>query len=1264
MIKILNKNDYKALGINNVKDLIKYIKKNYSILTYEDELSLIISTAISDLDTSYVIDYKEIEDTKTFKKQIDLYIENILKEDTRKTNEEAREDLEIELQNLETLTINEYVFELMDIRLLELSDEEKIAYLNGEDNQELDIWKYIYINKQHYDIEYFLKKIITSLKNDEEKIKFLNNDLIEIIFKKKINEIDKTSLTTLKYGIIKSFQQEKSKVKYLRKIILDNTIYSDQYGIEEILRSLKDENLILECLKDEKILEELDLNFFFEIEKSLGIITKIQNKKNIKELIKIKQFSKIIENHESWTEEIKNKNNISNKIKTNQELNDNEIIDAINETVRSYDITRRASLSIQLYLFIKLLSNQDLIQECLKNEKILRILGSSGIKSIILNFENKDLIIELLSNNDVIEKLYNNDIIEIIETLPQNKTTIEKITNLLSNPIFSDKIISIQSIATYKRILPYFEEHIREVFLKCVSSNSIEIEKLGFSMIIGLYSQKLTKEEINNNFIEMENIFLKNNIPYFGKMFLCFQKIYPNLSKKEGNIEKFDFKDTSRMSPTLQDDFIMRLLYRNKYEEKKKEIEESLTKKEEFDKKATMIRFVLIFNNLLWISIGSNNRSLREYLDNIEKGNELYLQIINGNIDLNDLNTENKKILNEYISHLEMLYANTKDSKEENIDLTDKNILEKIEIFKEKFKVTEKYSLPDRIVRSFCYYAGFDSFKQLQDTLDAVAIYSNEKNKRNKQSIQGKKLILEEGDFIRGIGSIDSLKSLDEGNVCKELLGTITGISGSDTTPLDTDWTRLMTKDIKDNIHDTIEGTPTGFGFGDIFFVIKKDNPNLFITREPGNNLQELQYQPNKVSMFSTGYDSHYGAQIGTPTNIIDYIIFNENYENYRGNIFKNKNGGTINKLSALKIEIAKKGIYIPIVNIEGELIFDELEYENLRNKIGGLKHYNCPIYKISDYSLELPNVQINLENGHTINIPSVEEMLPIIKENNTKNESRKKAIFKTLSKFIIDNSSAKVVYDKMTGDLTDGIAELLGTGSTSRGTNIPGDADYDFILRLDKKELLKNSKLSSNLKTYLKPKSEISGKSNRFRGMNINSIPNFENIDFDIDVTFIGKTNKMEYSTEMALTERLNAIKEQYPEQYDIIISNIVIAKYLLKSAGVYKSSKSDPKQGGLGGVGIENWILQNNGSLEQAIDEFLKYSIDEKGNQLSFEEFKKNYHIWDFGANHESDIPKYPYDDFVEFNMTEEGYKKMCTVIKLYKEQLEHKKSSHHKK
>ena len=239
-------------------------------------------------------------------------------------------------------------------------------------------------------------------------------------------------------------------------------------------------------------------------------------------------------------------------------------------------------------------------------------------------------------------------------------------------------------------------------------------------------------------------------------------------------------------------------------------------------------------------------------------------------------------------------------------------------------------------------------------------------------------------------------------------------------------------------------------------------------------------------------------------------------------------------------------------------------------------------------------------------------------------------------------------------GDLTRGIAELIGTGSTARGTNLPNDADYDYILRIDKQELLNNTDFVTRLKKYLNPTEIIPSKSNRFRGKAIHTISNYENIDFDIDVTFTGKTNKMDYSTDMALTERLNAIKEQHPDSYDKVRANIIMAKSLLKQAGVYKSSKSDPKQGGLGGVGIENWILQNNGSLEQAIDEFLEAAQNENGELFPFEEFKKKYHIWDFGANHDPYIPGYPYDDFVEFNMTEKGYEKMCNVLIKYKNEL----------
>ena len=39
--------------------------------------------------------------------------------------------------------------------------------------------------------------------------------------------------------------------------------------------------------------------------------------------------------------------------------------------------------------------------------------------------------------------------------------------------------------------------------------------------------------------------------------------------------------------------------------------------------------------------------------------------------------------------------------------------------------------------------------------------------------------------------------------------------------------------------------------------------------------------------------------------------------------------------------------------------------------------------------------------------------------------------------------------------------------------------------------------------------------------------------------------------------------------------MANIILAKQLLKEANVYKAYKSDHSQGGLGGLGIENWIV-----------------------------------------------------------------------------------------
>ena len=109
-----------------------------------------------------------------------------------------------------------------------------------------------------------------------------------------------------------------------------------------------------------------------------------------------------------------------------------------------------------------------------------------------------------------------------------------------------------------------------------------------------------------------------------------------------------------------------------------------------------------------------------------------------------------------------------------------------------------------------------------------------------------------------------------------------------------------------------------------------------------------------------------------------------------------------------------------------------------------------------------------------------------------------------------------------------------------------------------------------------------------------------------------------------------------------------------MFKSVNAYKSLKSDATQGGLGGIGIENWILQHGGSLIDAARDFV--DVAEKSG--SFENFKNNYQVFDLGENHYIEKKKdknkmiYPHDNFVgdEDKMGEQGYNRILTVLKEY--------------
>jgi hypothetical protein len=100
-----------------------------------------------------------------------------------------------------------------------------------------------------------------------------------------------------------------------------------------------------------------------------------------------------------------------------------------------------------------------------------------------------------------------------------------------------------------------------------------------------------------------------------------------------------------------------------------------------------------------------------------------------------------------------------------------------------------------------------------------------------------------------------------------------------------------------------------------------------------------------------------------------------------------------------------------------------------------------------------------------------------------------------------------------------------------------------------------------------------------------------------------------------------------------------------------IYKKRGSDgaKENGGFGGIGVENWILQNGGSFEQAISTYLAATKDENGNDLSYQEFIEKYPIFDFGNNHREGRSLHDrFSAFLGSTGDEDGHEKAFAQVK----------------
>ncbi len=511
-------------------------------------------------------------------------------------------------------------------------------------------------------------------------------------------------------------------------------------------------------------------------------------------------------------------------------------------------------------------------------------------------------------------------------------------------------------------------------------SNSAELRRIKEQMALQILEKEPETYEKTLNSIE--NIYLTSNIPDVGKLYLVFKELHPNLLGEDTKMQDASVGNI----PSLKE-------------------------------ATTSEKKNMIFTSLLMSAIESNSRNLRDYIETIEQGNEIFKKIRNGEVKAQNLAKNERETITKYNEILNFVYnQSNKEEKRENVGDIEKDINELAKLFRMDIVKAE---MPDRLVRMFAYRAEIRSLAQAKEIMKK----SREKaDERNTEFSKRENINIEEGDFVKGIVNTEYFPSmLQRGILAKDFLG---GNAMSDATPLDTD-VEKVTK-VGKTLDETLKSLEVADGYilsvidgkklGKIMLVFSKDN--FVETRNQNNevskeNIELLKQDKDKKEVCHNS-GTAYGISMGIGSENIKCIIADK-------------------YVDKLGLEIALNGFYIPIVDNDGKVVYTKEMYESFREKMQGLSHYG----------------EKHFELDETAKKPEMSGILELVDRSMQNAKNKQEKILKTLEEAV--NKNGYTLSDERRTDLKPGIVEFIDTGSTGRGTNMPGDGDFDYMVRMDK---------------------------------------------------------------------------------------------------------------------------------------------------------------------------------------------------------------------
>ncbi|MDO8623753.1 MAG: hypothetical protein Q7R54_00115, partial [bacterium] len=765
-----------------------------------------------------------------------------------------------------------------------------------------------------------------------------------------------------------------------------------------------------------------------------------------------------------------------------------------------------------------------------------------------------------ISNGETLAKIHDSNLLQDIR---RHKETPVAVTFILEN---IDRVGDIE---------PSKRKEFIEIALSIKESPSQEIKRLERELI----AQLLLTEDPVGFYKKVESIFIKNNLPTFGKIFKIFETLHSPKQLASSLSEK-------NSSPVL--------------------VHASSRK-----------RLMLIYRDLLQTHIRSGNRSLRRYAEVLRDGEALLSRAEKEGVET--LDAREQEELTYLLAKCETLFLNSQlgKSQSESAFAAPPDLHTALARLRTGIGVREGESIQKRIAEMFLRPAGFQTLDEMLEAMKASKHAAHERGITYARDAKDGTLALSAGDLLKGVDIRFIASILQNGSVAKEFLGAS---SSKDSTPLDTDVSRVTAQDTSEGFRQTVRRSLAA-GYGSLLIAIK-DRSQFSVTRSEGAEHLET-HDPSKLELFETRVvgAEHFGIRTGFPSTEVDFLVADDRLASF---------GTGEQELERLYFEVAQNGYYIPVVDFDGRIIFTPEMYAERRKIFDGLERFDGDAYS----AVLLPR------DGKTYR--KVQE---IVKEQSDEREALTRTL-QTIRSAVSHTLSRSGVVLKSEFDTGLLGAEFVETGSIGRGTNLPGDYDFDFALKLDARDFPKASSLAAELKkSFTMETDESHGEPSGYyqlRAMNVSRIGGVAlETPVSIDIGFTNRSDLAVFDTQDALMEGFDGIESTSGlEARQEVIGNIVLAKTLLKEGGAYKKQE----HGGLGGVGVENWILQHGGNIEEAFRSFLKVCHTEEGLK-PLNEFQDEYPIRDPGVN----IKKHRHDNFI-LNLTETGYENMVKVIEMY--------------